>query len=98
MAIKRRSRIDITAEILDTAMNGANKTQIVYNANLNFITANKYLDMLMKKNLIKKKGDLYFTTEKGKTFQELANVLKSEDNNRDIEGRSLKARKEGGNT
>lgn len=97
MAIKRRSRIDITAEILDTAMNGANKTQIVYNANLNFITANKYLDMLMKKNLIKRKV-ICISQLKRKTFQELANVLKSEDNNRDIEGRSLKARKEGGNT
>jgi len=80
--IKRRSRIDITEEILDIAMEGANKTQIVYNANLNFITANKYLDMLIKKNLIKKKGDKYITTERGKTFQKLAKTLELDlDNN-----------------
>lgn len=92
MAIKRRGRIDITAEILDTAMDGANKTQIVYNANLNFITANKYLDMLMKKNLIRKKGDLYFTTEKGKTFQELASILYSQENDVDDNNVNIKSR------
>ncbi|SDW93345.1 winged helix-turn-helix domain-containing protein [Methanohalophilus portucalensis] len=76
VAIKRRSRIDISAEILDAAMSGANKTQIVYNANLNFSIAKKYLEMLEKKELIRKEGDRYVTTEKGKTFHDLAMILK----------------------
>lgn len=76
VVIKRRSRIDISAEILDTAMNGANKTQIVYNTNLNFSIAKKYLEMLENKDLIRQEGDLYITTEKGKTFHDLAMLLK----------------------
>ncbi|OJH48374.1 hypothetical protein MPF_2125 [Methanohalophilus portucalensis FDF-1] len=57
-------------------MSGANKTQIVYNANLNFSIAKKYLEMLEKKELIRKEGDRYVTTEKGKTFHDLAMILK----------------------
>jgi predicted transcriptional regulator len=32
----RRSREEIVSEILDVCLNGANKTRIVYQANLNF--------------------------------------------------------------
>ncbi|MBP2031127.1 putative transcriptional regulator [Methanohalophilus levihalophilus] len=76
MAIKRRNRIDISADILETAKNGANKTQIVYNTNLNFSIAKKYLEMLEEKELIRQEGNLYITTEKGKTFHDLAMLLK----------------------
>jgi len=72
----RRSKIDISADILNIATKGANKTQIVYGANLNFDIANKYLDMLQNKGLIEQNGDMYLTTDKGKTYQELANELK----------------------
>ena len=74
--IIRRSRIDISAEILRVATKGANKTQIVYGTNLNFEVAKKYLEMLQEKGLIKQDGDLYLTTIKGKEFQELAKELK----------------------
>nr|WP_209683037.1 winged helix-turn-helix domain-containing protein [Methanohalophilus levihalophilus] len=76
VAIKRRNRIDISADILETAKNGANKTQIVYNTNLNFSIAKKYLEMLEEKELIRQEGNLYITTEKGKTFHDLAMLLK----------------------
>lgn len=72
----RRSKIDISAEILNIAQNGANKTQIVYGANLNFDIANRYLEMLQNKGLIKQNGDLYLTTEKGKAYHDLAKELK----------------------
>ena len=74
--IKRRSRIDISEEILSAALDGAKKTHIVYSANLNFDIINKYLDMLEEKGLIVKDGELYITTDKGKKFQEKARELK----------------------
>lgn len=74
--IIRRSRIDISAEILKVATKGANKTQIVYGTNLNFEVAKRYLEMLQGKGLIEQDGDIYLTTIKGKEFQELAKELK----------------------
>ncbi|MGD0954087.1 MAG: winged helix-turn-helix domain-containing protein [Methanotrichaceae archaeon] len=49
----KRSREEIVSKILDVCLNGANKTKIVYQANLNFRTVNPYLDLLIGKNLIK---------------------------------------------
>jgi predicted transcriptional regulator len=56
-------------------MNGAKKTQIVHDANLNFTIAHKYLEMLNEKELIRHEGGLFITTSKGKIFQELAKEL-----------------------
>ncbi|MGD0952092.1 MAG: winged helix-turn-helix domain-containing protein [Methanotrichaceae archaeon] len=53
---------------LDVCLNGANKTKIVYQANLNFRTINPYLDLLIGKNLIKvSQGQIlrYETTPQG---------------------------------
>ena len=64
----RRSREEIVSEILDVCLNGANKTRIVYQANLNFSTINPYLDLLIEKNLIKvSQGQMlrYETTPQG---------------------------------
>ena len=64
----RRSREEIVSQILDVCLNGANKTKIVYQANLNFKTINPYLDLLIGKNLIKvSQGQrlLYETTPQG---------------------------------
>ena len=64
----KRSREEIVSKILDVCLNGANKTKIVYQANLNFRTINPYLDLLIEKNLIKvSKGQilLYETTPQG---------------------------------
>jgi len=64
----RRSREEIVSEILDVCLNGANKTRIVYQANLNFRTVNPYLDLLIEKNLIKvSQGHMlrYETTSQG---------------------------------
>ena len=64
----KRSREEIVSKILDVCLNGANKTKIVYQANLNFRTINPYLDLLIGKNLIKiRQGQIlrYETTPQG---------------------------------
>lgn len=76
VSIKRRSKTDIAEEILRVAMNGANKTHIVYEANVNFNIASKYLEMLNKKELIRHENGFFITTAKGKIFQEIAKELK----------------------
>jgi predicted transcriptional regulator len=71
----RRSKTDIAVDILRVAMNGAKKTQIVSEANLNFNITQKYLKMLNEKELIRHEDGLFITTDKGKFFQEIAKKL-----------------------
>ncbi|MDF1534051.1 MAG: winged helix-turn-helix domain-containing protein [Methanosarcinaceae archaeon] len=74
----RRSKIDITVDILKVTMNGAKKTQIVYQANLNHNLAKKYIVLLTNQDLIKQQENIFVTTEKGRTYQEMAKRLKLE--------------------
>lgn len=65
----KRSKHVIVSQILDICKNGACKTKIVYQANLNFRTVNPYIDLLIKNNLIEvKQGEtiLYETTDRGR--------------------------------
>ena len=57
-------------------MNGAKKTHIVYEVNLNFNIAHKYLEMLKDKELIRNENGLFITTDKWKFFHEMAKELK----------------------
>ena len=69
----KRSRPEIISQILEICMDGASKTKIVYQANLNFKTVNPYLDLLIKNGLImvnEKQVALYETTQKGKSLLE----------------------------
>mgnify|MGYP001144110336 CR=1 FL=1 len=50
--VRRRNNLEITADILRIAKDGAKKTQIVYGANLNFKLLHQYLDDLEKSGLI----------------------------------------------
>ena len=64
----KRSKNAIISRILDICQNGANKTKIVYQANLNFRTVDPYTDLLVKNNLIEvKQGKtvLCETTDRG---------------------------------
>jgi predicted transcriptional regulator len=72
----RRSTNDIAVDILRAAMNGATKTHIICEVNLNFNIAQKYLEMLNEKELIRHENGLFITTNKGKVFQEMAKELK----------------------
>ena len=64
----KRSRQEIISQILEICMDGASKTKIVYQANLNFKTVNPYLDLLIKNEMIQVnegRAILYETTPKG---------------------------------
>jgi predicted transcriptional regulator len=65
---ERRGRLEITAEVLSVAGNGAGKTEIVYKANLNFKRLKRYLDDLEEKGLLENSGPFYKTTERGREF------------------------------
>ncbi len=72
---RRRSYVDIIAEILSVAREGARITNIVYKTNLNFQRAAKYLEILTKNGLISVSFGssptnkvIYRTTEKGMEF------------------------------
>ena len=67
MAQKRR-KDEIISQILITCLDGASKTRIVYNVNLNFRTINPYLQNLLANGLLEAIDGhlvLYKTTEKG---------------------------------
>lgn len=72
----RRSRNDVAIDILRVAIKGATKTHIIYEAKLNFTVAQKYLEMLNEKELIRIENGLITTTDKGKVFQKMAEQLR----------------------
>ena len=64
----RRDKMQIMVSILNTCIKGANKTRIVYQANLNFRTVNPYLELLEDSGLIQVMEDrtkLHKTTHRG---------------------------------
>jgi predicted transcriptional regulator len=65
--VMKRSRDQIISQILGICAHGANKTRIVYQANLNFKTVNPYIELLTKNGLIDVNKDLnvYETTKRG---------------------------------
>ncbi len=78
-ARRRRSRAEVIADILGEALEGANKTRLIYRCNLNFARFNRYLYELLRANLVEcvnanpEGVALYKTTEKGR---ELLDVLR----------------------
>jgi predicted transcriptional regulator len=66
--MQKRSKDQIIANILDICRDGANKTKIVYQVNLNFRTITPPLDLLLRKGfLVASQGDrpIYRTTPQG---------------------------------
>ena len=77
----KRSRDIIISRILDICVNGASKTRIVYQANLNFRTINPYIDLLIRNGLIdvkKEKTLIYETTLRGLALQDNFKQIHSE--------------------
>ena len=72
MSSKRRNGFDITRDILQVCVKGANKTHIVYAANLNSKRINGYLEFCLNVKFLtrQRKGDnfVYHTTAGGKHF------------------------------
>ena len=71
----KRSRREIITEILEICRDGANKTRIVYGANLNFRTATQYLQGLIDNHLIDVDLGKYQTTKKGISLLERVNQV-----------------------
>ncbi len=65
----KRSRDMIISKILNICIDGACKTKIVYQANLNFRTVRPYIELLTSKGMINAKTDsklvVYETTARG---------------------------------
>jgi predicted transcriptional regulator len=71
----RRSRPQIISEILEICRNGANKTRIVYQANLNFGIVNPYLKVLIENQLINLDQGEYQTTPHGMNLLDSINQV-----------------------
>lgn len=77
----KRSRQMIILEILAACVSGSNKTRIVYGANLNFRVADRYMNLLVERDLIAAKQGipkLYETTERGKDLLKSLRQIQSE--------------------
>jgi len=68
-----RNRLDIIADVLKAAKNGAKKTWIMYKSNLSYELLNKYLGEILSAELIVFKDEVqkFFTTRKGLEFLEM---------------------------
>jgi len=64
----RRNDLDICADILKVAKEGAKKTHIVYQANLNFKIVKKYLERLTENGFLESEKGNFYTTERGGKF------------------------------
>jgi predicted transcriptional regulator len=66
---KYRDRLQIIADMLSIARNGAKKTQIMYQANLSYRLLGRYLREVLNAGLVKfENGNNYILTAKGKKF------------------------------
>jgi predicted transcriptional regulator len=81
---RRRSNIEIIADMLRVGENGAGKTEIMYTANMSYSQIQKYLDYLVNQGFINKvniDNDMiaYQVTDTGlkllKTIDSLMNML-----------------------
>ena len=80
----KRSKDAIISQILDVCVEGASKTRIVYQSNLNFRTVIPYIDLLTKNGLLEvsttnKSSVIFTTTPKGlkllKDFKSIQSVI-----------------------
>lgn len=67
----KRDRVEIIAEILGLCLQGKNKTNVMYGANLNYAQLQIMLKHLTSTGLLEFSSRIYITTEKGLHFLEL---------------------------
>ena len=72
----RRNNMDISADLLTVAKDGAKKTHLVYKANLNFAIVKKYLARLTENGLLESVNGRFFTTDKGSRFLDQYEIMK----------------------
>jgi predicted transcriptional regulator len=70
--IRRRDRIQIIAEIIDSCLRPQAKTRVMYDVGLSYRQLQSYLYEMLKLGLIETRYDkrIYITTEKGLRFLE----------------------------
>lgn len=66
----RRDKYEIIANILKKARDGAKKTRLVYETNLNFTMLRKYIRVLSEKGFIDIHDGIIYSTMKGIAFLE----------------------------
>jgi predicted transcriptional regulator len=74
---RKRSDIDIVANILNEARKGARRTRIMYRCNLSHTQLQVYLKLLLGMELLTFNPDLYKTTAKGLEFLDAYRALKA---------------------
>ena len=75
--LRKRSDIDIMANILSEAHRGARKTRVMYRCNLSHRQLQAYLKLLLDMGLLASRSDLFKATEKGQKFVEAYRNLKA---------------------
>ena len=65
---KNRGSLEIVRDMLNVATEKCKKTQILYDAHLNYLLLEKYLNILLKNELLEVDGSFYLVTWKGKDF------------------------------
>ena len=80
----RRSRLEVLSSILEICSGeGASKTRIVYQINLNFKNAGAYLKWLTDKGYLVKEGKMHKITPSGKEMlldlKEICSILNIEE-------------------
>lgn len=84
LSLLHRSRIDIMANVLNVAVEGAKKTHIMYKCNLSFRQLQVYLELLLDRGLLRKvsgrgnreEARLFETTKKGRAFLDAYSNIK----------------------
>ncbi|MEM3320336.1 MAG: winged helix-turn-helix domain-containing protein [Metallosphaera sp.] len=78
---RKRSDLDIILDILSSLQNGSvPKTRLLYKANLTYVTAEKYISILLTKDIIKKQSNSFYITDKGKKILEILNKYRDKMN------------------
>jgi len=77
LTTRKRSDIDIMANILDEARKGAKKTHLMYRANMSHKQLRVYLKLLLRLELLTLHSNLYKTTPKGLKFLDAYGTLKA---------------------
>jgi predicted transcriptional regulator len=77
--LRKRSRLETLNVMLQLARSGIRKTHIMQRANVSHTQLNKYLDILMQRQLVVRERELYVTTARGQyfitTFQKIQAIL-----------------------
>jgi predicted transcriptional regulator len=84
--MKYRSRTDIIAMILQSAMNGATKTRLMYSAYLSYAQVQEYIHFLRERQLIsfEEESQEYKLTEQGlkflRVYDEISDIVSLDKN------------------